>query len=136
MSRWLTQIRLAVRSLFRRPQVDQELDEEFQYHLERQIEDNLRRGLAPEEARYADRKSTRLNSSHSQISYAVFCLKKKNTPHSKCLATAPAGEMINLTLASASPRPSGSPRRWKELARRVGLSTRVRLPTPAGLALL
>src|SRR2546427_9577168 len=28
-----------------------------------------------------DRKSTRLNSSHSQISYAVFCLKKKTTDH-------------------------------------------------------
>src|SRR2546430_12511615 len=28
-------------------------------------------------AQSADRKSTRLNSSHSQISYAVFCLKKK-----------------------------------------------------------
>src|SRR3982751_6761933 len=27
-----------------------------------------------------DRKSTRLNSSHDQISYAVFCLKKKNRP--------------------------------------------------------
>src|SRR2546430_5433454 len=27
---------------------------------------------------FLDRKSTRLNSSHSQISYAVFCLKKKN----------------------------------------------------------
>src|SRR2546430_4686502 len=27
----------------------------------------------------SDRKSTRLNSSHSQISYAVFCLKKKTT---------------------------------------------------------
>src|SRR2546430_6057747 len=27
---------------------------------------------------WPDRKSTRLNSSHSQISYAVFCLKKKN----------------------------------------------------------
>src|SRR2546427_6528410 len=27
--------------------------------------------------RWGDRKSTRLNSSHSQISYAVFCLKKK-----------------------------------------------------------
>src|SRR2546430_4171313 len=27
--------------------------------------------------RHVDRKSTRLNSSHSQISYAVFCLKKK-----------------------------------------------------------
>src|SRR5256886_4239220 len=32
-----------------------------------------------------DRKSTRLNSSHSQISYAVFCLKKKKTtPYSAC----------------------------------------------------
>src|SRR2546430_10754458 len=29
--------------------------------------------------REGDRKSTRLNSSHSQISYAVFCLKKKHT---------------------------------------------------------
>src|SRR2546430_4477149 len=29
--------------------------------------------------RGVDRKSTRLNSSHSQISYAVFCLKKKKT---------------------------------------------------------
>src|SRR2546430_12689503 len=28
-----------------------------------------------------DRKSTRLNSSHSQISYAVFCLKKKKNTH-------------------------------------------------------
>src|SRR2546427_8258230 len=31
----------------------------------------------PETEVIADRKSTRLNSSHSQISYAVFCLKKK-----------------------------------------------------------
>src|SRR2546427_4167874 len=30
-----------------------------------------------------DRKSTRLNSSHSQISYAVFCLKKKNIKNKK-----------------------------------------------------
>src|SRR2546428_5201225 len=29
-----------------------------------------------------DRKSTRLNSSHDQISYAVFCLKKKKRNHS------------------------------------------------------
>src|SRR2546430_11387537 len=29
-------------------------------------------------SRVGDRKSTRLNSSHSQISYAVFCLKKTN----------------------------------------------------------
>src|SRR2546430_11975510 len=31
----------------------------------------------PDGGRQGDRKSTRLNSSHSQISYAVFCLKKK-----------------------------------------------------------
>src|SRR2546430_7753473 len=38
------------------------------------------RGPARMQARrQRDRKSTRLNSSHSQISYAVFCLKKKKT---------------------------------------------------------
>src|SRR2546427_9557049 len=36
---------------------------------------------------HRDRKSTRLNSSHSQISYAVFCLKKKK----KKLTTTPRG---------------------------------------------
>src|SRR2546430_5723940 len=43
-------------------------------------------GIRPEQGwvallaqRLQDRKSTRLNSSHSQISYAVFCLKKKKT---------------------------------------------------------
>src|SRR2546427_6560534 len=34
-------------------------------------------GQAHAVVRHLDRKSTRLNSSHSQISYAVFCLKKK-----------------------------------------------------------
>src|SRR2546430_11933002 len=34
---------------------------------------------------HPDRKSTRLNSSHSQISYAVFCLKKKTTHHAPLL---------------------------------------------------
>src|SRR2546430_7052362 len=34
-----------------------------------------------------DRKSTRLNSSHSQISYAVFCLKKKNINYSHSFNT-------------------------------------------------
>src|SRR3712207_9238863 len=48
----------------------------------------LRRVLAPRAAllvpfsvAVADRKSTRLNSSHANISYAVFCLKKKTTNH-------------------------------------------------------
>src|SRR3712207_8887366 len=46
-------------------------------------------GTDPDVARHAasaDRKSTRLNSSHANISYAVFCLKKKNF-HNFTLAT-------------------------------------------------
>src|SRR5256886_13055340 len=43
-----------------------------------------------------DRKSTRLNSSHSQISYAVFCLKKKNESNLRGWERTP------------DPRPSGS----------------------------
>src|SRR2546427_3455746 len=38
------------------------------------------RARLPDIGAIGDRKSTRLNSSHSQISYAVFCLKKKNGP--------------------------------------------------------
>src|SRR3712207_7275020 len=37
------------------------------------------RGGAPRARPVRDRKSTRLNSSHANISYAVFCLKKKKT---------------------------------------------------------
>src|SRR2546428_874606 len=37
------------------------------------------------EALTEDRKSTRLNSSHDQISYAVFCLKKKKSHHPRLL---------------------------------------------------
>src|SRR2546430_8284112 len=50
----------------------------------------------------ADRKSTRLNSSHSQISYAVFCLKKKKKPTSAPRHTLMIGHdsiSLNLTLA-------------------------------------
>src|SRR5256885_11827721 len=51
-------------------------DRELRAHLAQRLGD-----LQPEAARAADRdrKSTRLNSSHLVISYAVFCLKKKNT---------------------------------------------------------
>src|SRR5207249_11541230 len=40
-----------------------------------------RRRVRPSQARRRDRKSTRLNSSHVSISYAVFCLKKKKHNH-------------------------------------------------------
>src|SRR5256886_13678935 len=51
-----------------------------------------------------DRKSTRLNSSHSQISYAVFCLKKKNAraraPRGATELIASAGAKTSLTSPS------------------------------------
>src|SRR5690349_24185829 len=40
------------------------------------------------EKRQQDRKSTRLNSSHVEISYAVFCLKKKKNNHQTLLGSA------------------------------------------------
>src|SRR2546422_10350513 len=51
-----------------------------------ELKPNLYRWLASERA---DRKSTRLNSSHGYISYAVFCLKKKKThnKHERCRQT-------------------------------------------------
>src|SRR2546430_13108595 len=52
-------------------------------HRSRVVGDPLVRALWRHDGRdrrvRSDRKSTRLNSSHSQISYAVFCLKKKKT---------------------------------------------------------
>src|SRR2546430_7825700 len=51
--------------------------ENVEMDLRRTIEDIVE--LLAERAQ--DRKSTRLNSSHSQISYAVFCLKKKKKQH-------------------------------------------------------
>src|SRR5688572_32130178 len=51
------------------------IDEE--HHIgDRLLEFDLDLGAGPVDL-LGDRKSTRLNSSHSQISYAVFCLKKK-----------------------------------------------------------
>src|SRR2546427_8314861 len=46
-----------------------------------------RPGRSRRGARRRDRKSTRLNSSHSQISYAVFCLKKKKKNKNQHVAT-------------------------------------------------
>src|SRR5256886_5549397 len=46
-------------------------------------------------SRPRDRKSTRLNSSHSQISYAVFCLKKKKTFYDLLRGKTPLGAFYN-----------------------------------------
>src|SRR2546430_13115972 len=50
--------------------------------IARQLADLVRGGFD-----FIDRKSTRLNSSHSQISYAVFCLKKKKHTYTGPLDT-------------------------------------------------
>src|SRR3712207_8216965 len=46
------------------------------------VAQQLARHLAGDDGSVQDRKSTRLNSSHANISYAVFCLKKKKTNQS------------------------------------------------------
>src|SRR3954469_12692724 len=51
MARLFRQLRLRFRSLLRRKRVEEELDEELRYHLDRQIEEALAAGLAHEEAR-------------------------------------------------------------------------------------
>src|SRR6266481_6872048 len=50
---WLYTIPLRLRSLFRSRRVEQELNEELQFHLERKIEEGIAQGLSPDEARYA-----------------------------------------------------------------------------------
>src|SRR5256886_11084372 len=87
-------------TLFRSERI--ELRRQMEVQVERPMVDALRaqhdlpvrnRFSYPGEARHAphahwstmaDRKSTRLNSSHSQISYAVFCLKKKKPGENVC----------------------------------------------------
>src|SRR5262245_49767 len=49
----LNKLRLRLRALFFKSKMEEELDEEAQFHLEREIEENIARGMSPEEARYA-----------------------------------------------------------------------------------
>src|SRR3712207_8312462 len=65
---------------------DPDLLEVEQHEPETEDQDSpSRRGRGDHGPRHQDRKSTRLNSSHANISYAVFCLKKKkNKQDNKC----------------------------------------------------
>ena len=51
--RWLTRLRLQARALLRGVRVEEEMDEEIRYHLDRQIEVNLAAGMTPEDSRFA-----------------------------------------------------------------------------------
>ena len=55
--RWINNLRLRLRSLLRRSQVEQELNAELQFHLEQQIEENLAAGMSREEAQHAARRT-------------------------------------------------------------------------------
>src|SRR5205085_4244167 len=66
----------------RRPRVGRRADQPGAHGAQGRCFDALVSGTEPLRE---DRKSTRLNSSHSQISYAVFCLKKKKIKESKRL---------------------------------------------------
>src|SRR5579859_2922243 len=52
-TRWFHTIPLRLRSLFRRRQADQELDEELRYHVEQKTAQNITKGMSPQEARRA-----------------------------------------------------------------------------------
>src|SRR2546430_10262598 len=64
-----------------------DVDEVRHRIVERRLARRAHRDSDEIRARRRDRKSTRLNSSHSQISYAVFCLKKKKMSHSPAETT-------------------------------------------------
>ena len=51
--RWGDQVRLRLRSLFRKGRVERELDDEFEFHLAGLIAEKLAQGMGPQEARYA-----------------------------------------------------------------------------------
>lgn len=65
-ARWLAALPLKLRSLFHRSELDAELDEELQYHLERLTELEIARGLAPEAARLAARRQMGNVTSHKE----------------------------------------------------------------------
>ena len=50
---WLSKISYAIRAFVHRDRVEQELDDEIRFHLEKQVEANVAAGMSPEEARYA-----------------------------------------------------------------------------------
>src|SRR5260221_1829060 len=58
---------------------------------------------------WSDRKSTRLNSSHTVISYAVFCLQKKNTTVRSCCASVEGSPPGQLTEYRTLPRDRAAP---------------------------
>src|SRR5690606_41602894 len=53
IEQWPYVVRMRLRTVLRRGEVEQELDEELRYHVERQTEENIASGMSPDEARRA-----------------------------------------------------------------------------------
>src|SRR3989475_749279 len=53
MMRWLYKLPLRLRSLFRKSNVEQDLNDELRFHLEKLAQEKVTKGMSPEEARYA-----------------------------------------------------------------------------------
>src|SRR3712207_8615634 len=64
-----------------RPLLDPKLTASWEIGLTRVVEGTVSEEEYLHKLEDLDRKSTRLNSSHANISYAVFCLKKNNFPY-------------------------------------------------------
>ena len=60
---WLRVLVLRLTALFHKARLEQELDEELCSHLEMLVEENVRKGMSPKEARYAARRSATRGSS-------------------------------------------------------------------------
>ncbi len=68
MRRWIYTLPLRLRSLFRRSQVEQELDEELRFHVDRLVEEQVARGVSPDEARFAALRDERARSAEGSVS--------------------------------------------------------------------
>jgi predicted permease len=144
MRRWLRVARLRLRSLIHRDDVDRELDEELQYHLERQVDEFVAAGMSPADARFAALKAiggleqrreecrdmrglTLLDQLRQDTMYAVRQLKS----HAGFTATATL--MLALGLAAAVSifafvdASLVQPLPYKDPARLVGVYERVSL---------
>src|SRR5438034_320290 len=121
MTNWLHQSFHRMRSLFRRAQLDRDLDEEMSAHLELAVEENLERGLSPARtSKTSVRKTTRLRVSRSTpMVYrplpAAVSLRVSTSPQSPATSLSlsasslfSAAPLLQRSSASTERRPSSS----------------------------